>query len=92
VTVAAKLDALERVGLSKAEVRDLIQETSAFISGVEATLREGPLSNRQAALRRCVSQLRLELSKATAMVRAVPVTARDSPKTEALQVDLASAS
>jgi hypothetical protein len=89
VAVSAKLEALERVGLSKAEVRDLIQETSAFIAGLESMLREGPLGNRQAALRRCVSEIQFDCtSNATAVVRPVPVAARNSIGTATVVIDL----
>ncbi len=89
VTVAAKLEALERVGLSKAEVRDLIHETSGFISGLEARLREGPLGNRQAALRRCVGEVRFkQRSGAVARVLTVPVAARESSGNDWVAVHL----
>ena len=79
VRQTAKLESLERLGMSKAEVADLIEETTAFIARLEPTLREGPLEERQAAMRRCVDGVELDHAKSVATVGVRPVPMDGSP-------------
>jgi DNA invertase Pin-like site-specific DNA recombinase len=55
--VAGRLESLEQLALSKAELRELVEETGVFLAGLEVALREGPLERRQGALRRCVQSV-----------------------------------
>lgn len=72
--VEGRLEELERVARSKAEVRALADETGLFAATLGPTLRSGPLEGRQAALRRCVEGVELDHAARSAVVRvrAVP--------------------
>jgi hypothetical protein len=78
--LTARLESLERLAVSRAEIRDLTEETAGFLARLEAALREGPLHERQGALRRCVVGVEFDgRGTLTAEVRVVPVIAADRP-------------
>jgi len=66
---------LERATLKGQEVRALTDETARFIAGLEATLRESPVVERQAAIRRCLESVVFdrEAGSARVMVRKAPL-------------------
>ncbi|MFM9994825.1 MAG: recombinase family protein [Phycisphaerales bacterium] len=88
----ARLESLERLGMSRAEVRDLTEEATGFLARLEASLREGTLHERQGALRRCVVGIEFGgPGAASAEVRVVPVIAADRlPRTEPVEVQVSS--
>ncbi len=84
--LTAKLESLERLGMSKAEVADLIEDTTAFISKLEPTLRDGPLEQRQVAMRRCVQRVDLDQPGGAVVLRIsnVPIASQsDKPSCSA---------
>ncbi len=63
-----QIESLERLALTEAEVHDLAAETARFVAGLEPSLREGPLDQRQAAVRRCVNQIAIDREKHEAKI------------------------
>ncbi len=59
---------LERATLKGQEVRALTDETARFIAGLEATLRESPVVERQAAIRRCLESVVFDREAGSACV------------------------
>ncbi len=52
-----KLESLTHLLLSKEESEDIIAETARFVAALKSSLTDGPLDQRQAAIRRCVEQI-----------------------------------
>lgn len=71
--LTAQVDSLDRLALSKAEIRDLIDETAAFIARLEPTLREGPLHERQTSMRKCVQAIELDKSRGVIHINVRPL-------------------
>ncbi len=62
------------MALTEAEVHDLATETARFVACLEPSLRDGPLDQRQAAVRRCIDQIVIDREKHEAKleVRVLP--------------------
>ena len=71
-----QIESLERLALTEAEVHDLAAETARFVACLEPSLREGPLDQRQAAVRRCINQIVIDREKHEAKieVRVLPAS------------------
>ncbi|MCZ6653476.1 MAG: hypothetical protein O7D91_10680, partial [Planctomycetota bacterium] len=71
-----QIESLERLALTEAEVHDLAAETARFVACLEPLLGEGPLDQRQAAVRRCVDQIVIDREKHEAKieVRVLPAS------------------
>ena len=52
-----KLESLTHLLLSKEESEEIIVETARFVAALKSSLTDGPLDQRQAAIRRCVEQI-----------------------------------
>ncbi len=52
-----KLESLTNLLLSKEEREEIIVETARFVAVLKSSLTNGPLDQRQAAIRRCVEQI-----------------------------------
>ena len=52
-----KLESLTHLLLSKEESEEIIAETARFVAALKSSLSDGPLDQRQAAIRRCVEQI-----------------------------------
>ncbi len=63
-----QIESLERLALTEAEVHDLVAETARFVACLEPSLREGPLDQRQAVVRRCVDQIVIDREKHEAKI------------------------
>lgn len=68
---------IEAVELSEAtsnEFDGAIDEASGFVSGLDGSLRQGPMDLRQSAVRRCVAQIRIdaESRRAVLEIRVLP--------------------
>ncbi len=51
------LESLTHLLLSKEESEEIITETARFVAALKPSLTDGPLDQRQAAIRRCVEQI-----------------------------------
>ena len=71
-----QIESLERLAVPEAEVHDLAAETARFVACLEPSLCEGPLDQRQAAVRRCVDQIVIDREKHEAKieVRVLPTS------------------
>ncbi len=56
----AELESLEHNALTEAEVAETVRETARFAANLGTTLRQGPLAERQAAVRRCVERIAVD--------------------------------
>lgn len=56
----AELESLEHHALTEAEVAETVRQTARFAASLETTLRQGPLAERQAAVRRCVKRIAVD--------------------------------
>jgi hypothetical protein len=81
-----KAESLERLSLSKSEVRSTTDEVHRFIRGLNAALRSGPLEHRQATIRRSVETVRYEHAQRRAFlrVRSVPLLGTGGPRSAEL--------
>ncbi len=52
-----KLESLTHLILSKEESQEFIAETARFVAALKSSLADGPLDQRQAAIRRCAEQI-----------------------------------
>ncbi len=51
---------MEQDALTEAEVAETVRQTARFAASLGSTLRQGPLSERQAAVRRCVKRIAVD--------------------------------
>ncbi len=58
--LAAELESLEHNALTEAEVAETVRKTARFAASLGSTLRQGPLAERQAAVRRCVERIAVD--------------------------------
>jgi len=63
-----QIESLERLALTEAEVHDLVSETARFVACLQSSLHEGPLDQRQAAVRRCINQIVIDRQKHEAKI------------------------
>jgi hypothetical protein len=56
----AELESLEHNALTDAAVAETVRQTARFAANLETTLRQGPLAERQAAVRRCVKRIAVD--------------------------------
>ena len=56
----AELESLEYNALTEAEVAETVRQTARFAASLGSTLRQGPLAERQAAVRRCVKRIAVD--------------------------------
>jgi len=70
----ARLEELDRLVTSQAEIRGIVADASQFLSGMELTLREGLAQEKLSALRRCVEKISIHKPDGTVrlMLRSVP--------------------
>lgn len=66
---------LERLALKADEVQDIVLELAQFIAGLELSLNQGVNDKRMAALRRCVTAIKLDKcsNAATIVLRELPL-------------------
>ena len=71
----ARLEEIDRLVVSQAEIRNMVSEAMEFISGLEFTLREGLAQEKLVALRRCIEKISINKPAGTVKlaVRSVPV-------------------
>jgi hypothetical protein len=55
-----EIEALDRTLMTARELKELISESSRFIGCLEPMLREGPMDQRQSALRNCLNSAHVE--------------------------------
>ncbi len=67
--VGRRIEELERMALSSSEIEVLVEETSAFVHGLEFVLGKGPPDERIRALRRCVEQVTIGEPATSGMMR-----------------------
>jgi hypothetical protein len=74
-TLQDRAESLERISLSRAEVREMVREPEEFLAGLERALASGPLENRHSAMRRCLQGIEYhhELTAANLRVAIVPI-------------------
>ncbi|MFH1615103.1 MAG: recombinase family protein [Planctomycetota bacterium] len=57
--IDARLEELERISLSQAEIDSIVTDTMQFLSGLEFTLHNGLPQEKLAALRQCIEKIRI---------------------------------
>ena len=70
-----RLEELDRLGVSQAEIKSIVADAMQFISSLEFTLREGLAQEKLVALRRCIEKISINKPAGTVklIVRSVPV-------------------
>jgi DNA invertase Pin-like site-specific DNA recombinase len=73
--IEARLEELERLSLSQAEIDTLVTDGMRFLAGLEFTLHNGLPEEKLTALRRCIEKIHINkpAKKATLAIRLVPV-------------------
>ncbi len=75
-----KLESLTHLLLSKEESEEIIAETARFVAALKSSLTDGPLDQRQGAIRRCVEQIVVNRNEGQCRItlRRIPTTAGES--------------
>ena len=75
-----KLESLTHLLLSKEEREEIIAETARFVAALRSSLTDGPLDQRQGAIRRCVEQIVVNRNEGHCRVtlRRIPTIAGES--------------
>ena len=70
-----RLEELDRLGVSQAEIKSIVADAMQFISSLEFILREGLAQEKLVALRRCIEKISINKPAGTVklIVRSVPV-------------------
>lgn len=73
--IETRLEELERLSLSQAEIDTIVTEGMRFLAGLEFTLRNGLPEEKLTALRRCIERIHINkpAKKAVLAIRLVPV-------------------
>jgi len=73
--IETRLEELERLSLSQAEIDTTVTEGMRFLAGLEFTLRNGLPEEKLTALRRCIERIHINkpAKKAVLAIRLVPV-------------------
>mgnify|MGYP001609918796 CR=1 FL=1 len=73
--IEVRLEELERLSLSQAEIDTITSEGMRFLAGLDFTLRNGLPEEKLTALRRCIEKIHINkpARKATLAIRLVPV-------------------
>ncbi|MCH7545267.1 MAG: recombinase family protein [Planctomycetes bacterium] len=58
-----QLESLENLAITEEECQELITETAGFIASLRISLSDNPLDRRQAAIRRCVDGIVIDLDR-----------------------------
>ncbi len=87
--IERRIDELDRMALSSAEIEAIVEETRAFVHELEFVLAKGPPEARIRAIRQCVERIAMGHAAGTASVslKAVP-SSRVKSRTEDLTVEL----
>ena len=70
----ARLEELDRLTATQAEIQSIVAETLKFLSGLEFTLRRGLPQEKLVALRQCIERIHVDKPK-----REVKITLRSVP-------------
>jgi len=75
-----RLEELDRLSMSQAEIKSIVDEAMQFLAGLEHTLHHGLPQEKLVALRQCVERIRINMpaSKAGLVMRRIPVTSNGS--------------
>ncbi len=75
-----KLESLTHLLLTKEESEEIIAETARFVAALKSSLTDGPLDQRQGAIRRCVEQIVVNRNEGLCRItlRRIPTTAGES--------------
>ncbi len=75
-----KLESLTHLLLSKEESEEIIAETARFVAALKSSLTDGPLDQRQGAIRRCVERIVVNRNEGQCRItlRRIPTTAGES--------------
>jgi hypothetical protein len=86
----ARAESLERMSVSKADVRAVGMEAERFIAGLPLAVRSGTLEQRQEAIRKCVEGVEYDHARARGQVhvRLVPVSGRAGDHNGSRSIDL----
>jgi DNA invertase Pin-like site-specific DNA recombinase len=73
--IEARLEELERLSLSQAEIDTIVTDGMRFLAGLDFTLNNGLPEEKLTALRRCIEKIHINkpAKKATLAIRLVPV-------------------
>jgi hypothetical protein len=68
------ITATEQAEMTAKEIDDVVDETAGFVDQLEESLRHGDMDHRQAAVRRCITQMEIQtnLSCAKMCIRRFP--------------------
>ena len=86
--MAGRLDELDRLEASQAEIGTLVSNTLQFISGLAFTLRQGLPQEKLVVLRQCIERIFIDKpnQRITIKLRAVP--AGDLRATSEMEIEL----
>jgi len=84
----ARLEELDRLVVSQAEIKSMIADAMEFISGLEFTLREGLAQEKLVALRRCIEKISINKPAGTVKLAVRSVPAGNLESTKECQVSL----
>jgi Tfp pilus assembly protein PilO len=78
----ARLEELDRLVISQAEIKNMVADAMQFLSRLGFTLREGLAQEKLVALRRCIEKISINKPDGTVkvIVRSVPVGNLESTK------------
>ena len=83
-----RLEELDRLVVSRAEIKSIVADAMQFISGLEFTLREGLAQEKLVALRRCIEKISINKPDGTVKLTVRSVPAGNLEGTEECQVSL----
>ena len=84
----ARLEELDRLVVSQAEIKSMVSDAIEFISSLEFTLREGLAQEKLVALRRCIEKISINKPAGTVKLTLRSVPAGNLESTKECQVSL----
>jgi Tfp pilus assembly protein PilO len=84
----ARLEELDRLVVSQAEIKGIVADAMQFLSSLEFTLREGLAQEKLVALRRCIEKISINKPAGTVKLTLRSVPAGNLEGTKECQVSL----
>ncbi len=84
----ARLEELDRLVVSQAEIKSMVADAIEFISGLELTLREDLAQKKLVALRRCIEKISINKPAGTVKLTVRSVPAGNLEGTEECHISL----
>jgi len=84
----ARLEELDRLVVSRTEIKNMVADAMQFLSSLEFTLREGLAQEKLVALRRCIEKISINKPDGTVKLTVRSVPAGNLEGTKECQVSL----